>query len=163
MTQHEPASPPPLPVVIIRHPRERLSKCTLEPLRGRRGFTFHKATPRFRFDCAGYILLALDAPQLSAADLRSDSAGQAPRGLLLLDSTWRLLPTLNNALEGEPIKRTLSVDTKTAYPRISKVAEDPEGGLASIEALYLALRMLGHDDKSLLKDYYWREAFLKQF
>ena len=54
-------------------------------------------------------------------------------------------------------------DVRTAYPRVSKVFDDPQQGLASIEALYLAKRLLGDDDASLLDGYHWREEFLRQF
>ena len=141
-----------IPTVVIRHPKERISKCSLRPLHGREGMTFHKAREDFSFDASGYTLLAVDAPVLSKSD--------AERPLLLLDSTWRLLPTLEVHLTGEPIRRSLPA-MQTAYPRTSKLSEDPSAGLASVEALYLAQRQLGHDDPSLLDDYYWREGFLK--
>ncbi len=140
-----------IPTVIIRHPKEKLSKCTLEPLRGLSGLTFHKATPSFTFDATGHTLLALGAPILSAED--------AQRPLLLLDSTWRLLPALEATLTGEPIRRRLPA-VPTAYPRISKLSEDPLGGLASVEALYLAQLLLGCDETALLNHYHWKEDFL---
>lgn len=136
---------------VIRHPKERLKKCSLRPLEGRKEITFLKATKGFFFDATGYIVLALDSPILSPDDR------QHP--LLLLDSTWRLLPELNACLTGEPIYRSLP-KVQTAYPRVSKIAEDPLEGLASVEALYLARRLLGDDDPSLLDGYYWKNAFL---
>jgi pre-rRNA-processing protein TSR3 len=54
--------------VIIRHPKERLSKCSLEPLRGRDDFVFHTARAGFSFDATGYILLSVNAPVLSEGD-----------------------------------------------------------------------------------------------
>lgn len=138
--------------VILRHPREKLSKCTLEPLRGRPGLQFHRARPGFAFDAAGMVLLSVDAPPLTPAD--------SGRPLLLLDSTWRLLPRLEACVRGEPSRRSLPGPVPTAYPRCSKVGDDPEGGLASVEALYLALRLTGFDDPSLLEHYRWRDAFL---
>lgn len=143
------------PVTIIRHAKERKSKCTLEPLRGREDLTFYEARPDFTFDATGYLLLAVDAPLLSTED--------AGHPLLLLDSTWRLLPQLMDKLTGDPIPRTLPHHVRTAYPRVSKIAEDPTRGLASIEALYLAKRLLGEDDTTLLEHYYWRKDFLRQF
>lgn len=146
-----------VPTTIIRHPKERVSKCTLEPIRGRKGYDFHKATKQFSFDASGFTLLALEAPTLSIAD--------ADRPLLLLDATWRLLPQLESCLRGEPVRRTLPSTIKTAYPRVSKLDTEPNplGGLASIEALYVALRLLGRDDPTLLDAYHWREIFLEQF
>jgi len=99
----------------------------------------------------GYTVLALDAPELSVED--------AGRSLLLLDSTWRLLPQLEVCLKGEGIRRTLP-PVATAYPRVSKIDQDPTGGLASVEALYLARLLLGERDDSLLQAYYWRHQVL---
>lgn len=144
-----------VPVVVIRHPKERLAKCSLRFLHDRPDITFHKATPSFRYDAQGHLLLAVDAPELTAAD--------AGRPLLLLDSTWRYLPQLEACLVGTPVRRALPRTLQTAYPRASKLFEDPASGLASVEALYAAKRILGDDDPTLLDGYHWREAFLAQF
>ena len=140
------------PISIIRHPKERRSKCSLTPLEGREGIEFYKAREGWSFNVSGFTVLALGAPELSAED--------TGRPLLLLDSTWRLLPQLEACLVGEGVRRTLPA-VQTAYPRISKIAEDPHGGLASVEALYLARLLLGERDDSLLNEYYWRETFIE--
>jgi pre-rRNA-processing protein TSR3 len=139
------------PTVIIRHPKEKRSKCSLTPLEGRADLEYRRARPGFEFSATGYTVLGLDAPVLSAGD--------AKRPLLLLDSTWRLLPDLEACLVGDPVRRSLP-EVKTAYPRVSKLVPDPLGGLASVEALYLARLLLGQRDDSLLAGYYWREEFL---
>jgi len=145
----------PVEVTVIRHPKERLSKCSLRPLHGRPEITFLKATQGFRFDATGYLVLTVGAPVLSPAD--------AGHPLLLLDSTWRYLPRLVACLDGQPIQRGLPAGIVTAYPRESALFEDPVEGLASVEALYVAKRLLGHDDPSLLDGYHWKEQFLAQF
>ncbi len=139
--------------VVIRHAHERLSKCSLTPLHGRTEIEFLVARGEMRFNAEGFIVLAVDAPVLSPAD--------AGRPLLLLDSTWHLLPKLVRRLDGVPVYRSLPAGIETAYPRVSKMSEDPLGGLASVEALYLARRMLGDDDLSLLSGYRWRDEFFK--
>ncbi len=141
--------------VIIRHPREKLSKCSLQPLVGRENLRFYTAEHDFKFDATGYIVLAVGAAELTEKD--------RGKPLLLLDSTWRLLPRLMNRIEGEPVLRSLPGGICTAYPRVSKVFEDPMGGLASVEALYAALRIMGEEDLSLLESYHWRDIFLKNF
>lgn len=141
-----------IPITVIRHPKERRSKCSLRPLEARAEMSFHRARPNWCFDVSGFTVLALGAPELSPAD--------AGRPLLLLDSTWRLLPQLEACLRGEAIRRTLPA-VPTAYPRVSKLTEDPSRGLASVEALYLAKLMLGERDDSLLDDYYWARAFMR--
>ena len=141
--------------VVIRHPRERASKCSLQPLRNRPDLRFFKAHPDFRFDATGYVLLTFDAPVLSAED------SGCP--LLLLDSTWRLLPSLQACLTGSPVPRSLPARLHTAYPRISKISTDPARGLASVEALYAARLLQGRPTDGLLDSYHWRVPFLAQF
>ena len=141
-----------IPTTVIRHPRERIAKCSLRFLHERPEMTFLRARPGFRFDATGFTLLAVDAPALSVAD--------AGRPLLLLDSTWRWLPQLMACVTGTPVLRSIPGTVRTAYPRVSKVFEDPAAGLASIEALYLARRLLGDDDPTLLDGYHWKEPFL---
>lgn len=138
--------------VIIRHPKERRSKCSLTPLEGRADLAFYKARESWTFDATGHTVLGLDAPVLSEAD--------AERPLLLLDSTWRLLPQLEACLVGEGVRRSLP-QVATAYPRVSKIAEDPLGGLASVEALFLARLLLGERDEGMLQNYHWRVDFLQ--
>lgn len=137
---------------IIRHPKERRSKCSLTSLEGRADLDFFRARPGWSFNASEHTVLGLDAPVLTEAD--------AGRPLLLLDSTWRLLPQLESCLVGEGVRRSLPA-VPTAYPRVSKVTADPLGGLASVEALFLADLLLGRGDVSLLKDYHWKSLFLQ--
>ena len=64
-------------------------------------------------------------------------------------------------MTGDPIKRSIPGGLRTAYPRVSKVFDDPAGGLASIEALYVARKLLGDDDPLLLHGYHWKDEFLQ--
>lgn len=145
----------PLQDVVIRHPRERRSKCSLEPLRKHPDIRFFTARPGFRFDATGYLLLAIDAPLIGPGD--------AALPLLILDSTWRLLPRLEAALDGSPVRRSLPGNLRTAYPRSSKIRPDPPAGLASVEALYAARRLQQRPCNGLLDHYFWKDAFLAQF
>lgn len=142
----------PVRTTVIRHAKERIAKCSLRFLHDRPEMTFLRAKPGFTFDASGFLLLAVDAPPLGAAD--------AGHPLLLLDSTWRWLPQLRACVTGAPIERSIPGNIATAYPRTSKVFEDPAAGLASIEALYVARALLGDVDPSLLTGYHWRDQFL---
>lgn len=142
-----------IPVTVIRHPKERLSKCSLTPLQGRSDITFLRAGPALRLDAEQFTVLAVGAPVLSRSD--------ANRPLLLLDSTWRLLPDIERCLIKQGTARSLP-PVETAYPRVSKIAMDPDGGLASVEALYFAKLLLGERDDSLLESYHWKDAFLEE-
>jgi len=138
--------------VVIRHPKEKLSKCSLTPLHGRSEIQFFRAKPDFEFDASGFILLEVDAPPLSPND------NHLP--LLILDATWRLLPKVRRRVIGTPLPRSIPPGIRTAYPRVGKNYPDPMGGLASVEALFVARALLGDYDPSLLAAYHWRESFL---
>jgi len=103
------------------------------------------------YDGTGHIVLAVDAPLLSDKDQGI---------LLLLDSTWKLLPKLEACVTGIPIYRSLPRDILTAYPRKSLDGSDPSNGLASVEALFVARMIMGDRDESLLDRYYWKDQFL---
>lgn len=140
-----------LPTVIIVHPKERRSKCTVARLRGDPRFIFCKS-PRRPADLSQYVRLGLDGPVLSAAD--------ADRGLLVLDGTWRWVEGMTQHVAEVPVRTLPSLET--AYPRVSKTFDDPIHGLATIEAVYAALAILGRDVAGLLDEYPWSGAFLLQ-
>ncbi len=97
-------------------------------------------------------------------DPAGELIGAADRGLglLVLDSSWRRLPKLAATVVGGPVRRRLP-PLVTAYPRRSKDFEDPSEGLASVEALYAALVLLGHRDVEFLLDQYrWKAEFLER-
>lgn len=142
-----PQSPP---TVIVIHPRERRSKCSVEPLRGQKDFVFWRFPERGPEPIDGYIRLGMDGPELSADD--------AAHGLLVLDGTWRLAQKMEPFFDELPV-RTLPA-WRTAYPRVSKVFNDPMEGLATIEAIFAAHAILGKDTSGLLDSYYWAEQFL---
>jgi len=138
-------------VVILRHPDENLAKCSLEPLRGRADLRFVEATPGVSVDGTGHVLLEVGAPPLGPEDTALP--------LLLLDGNWKHLPWLRARVTGSPIARSLPA-VPTAYPRRNAEGRDPAEGLASVEALYLALRLRGNDDRTLLEHYRWKDPFL---
>ncbi|MBM4015990.1 MAG: hypothetical protein FJ293_13635 [Planctomycetes bacterium] len=140
------------PTILVVHPRENRRKCSIEALRGREGFVHWTFPQRGPEPLAGYVRLGLGGPLLSAAD------GAA--GLMLLDGTWL------RARRMEPFFGELPVRSlppwETAYPRVSKRADDPHGGLATIEALFAAQVALGRSTAGLLDHYHWRDAFLQR-
>ncbi len=140
-------------VLILRDPRESERKCSLTPLRGVEGIRFVNHVPGRTLAAEGRIQLTPEAPELTLAD--------AGRGLLLVDSNWRRAPRLREALVGDFLPRSLP-PLKTAYPRMSQVFVDPEQGLASVEALYAALALLGEPRPDLLEEYRWGAEFLAQ-
>src|ERR1700737_4734686 len=139
------------PAVIVRHGHENKKKCTVWPLRGRPGLVFVSYPVTVRPDLGGYVRLAADGPELSAAD--------AAAGVLLLDGSWRWAAAMTRDFADVP-PRSLH-GYRTAYPRVSKQGTDPDNGLASVEALFLAYHILGRETTGLLDHYHWGEEFLR--
>jgi pre-rRNA-processing protein TSR3 len=140
-----------LPTIIVRDPKENPRKCSILPLKDRADIVLLrypvKTPPSFR----GYIRLADEGPPLTAAD------GDA--GLLLLDGSWRSARAMSRAFADVP-PRSLH-GYRTAFPRVSKLGTDPDNGLASVEALFLAYHILGRPTQGLLDHYHWADEFLR--
>jgi len=137
--------------VIIRHPKENPRKCSILPLRGRPDLVFLNHPVRERPSLAGYVRLAAEGPELSPTD--------AGCGLLLLDGSWRRADSMMRAFLDVP-PRSLH-GYRTAYPRVSRLGTDPDNGLASVEALFVAYHILGRPTEGLLAHYRWAEEFLR--
>lgn len=147
-----------LPTIIIRHVRENRKKCSLRGLEGSCEYLFFSYP-----DCIlnknqleNYLLLDLEGEPLSEKE--------SEKGLILVDATWRLAEKIvrcTPALQGVP-RRKLPHGFQTAYPRRQDDCPDPQAGLASIEALYIAYHIMGKSAAGLLDNYYWKEKFLEK-
>jgi pre-rRNA-processing protein TSR3 len=137
------------PTVIVRHSKENPRKCSILPLRGRPDLLFLTYPVRSRPCLEDYVLLSAEGPPLSGAD--------APRGLLLLDASWRRAGIMARHFQDVP-PRSLQ-GYRTAYPRVAKKGTDPDNGLASVEALFLAYHLLGRPTAGLLDHYHWANEF----
>ncbi len=143
------------PTIILRHRKENLKKCSLHGLESRPDmlfFTYPKATLP---PLTNYFALDFEGPLLSKEDNHL--------GIFLIDGTWNYAKTMANSIKEPLIKRSLPKNIQTAYPRKQTSCDDPDRGLASVEALFVAYHILGHDTSGLLDNYYWKEVFLKQF
>jgi pre-rRNA-processing protein TSR3 len=139
------------PTLIVRHARENRRKCSIWPLRGHPGIVILGYPVKSMPDLTGYVRLAAEGPPLSSADQTA--------GLLLLDGSWRWAAAMTRDFEHVP-PRSLS-GYRTAYPRVSKLGTDPDNGLASVEALFVAYHLLGRPTDGLLDHYHWGEEFLR--
>jgi pre-rRNA-processing protein TSR3 len=138
-------------VLILRDPRESLAKCSLTPLRGLPGVRFVDFHGQKRVEAGGRTLLHVEGEELTAAD--------RGRELLLVDCSWRRVERCLRSVDGVLHPRRLP-PLLSAYPRRSKLFHDPDQGLASVEALYVASLLLGEPRPDFLREYRWREAFL---
>ena len=154
--------------LVLLDPKENRRKCTLTPLEGRGDVAFVRlrkpepngVQPALEIAESSGILLELGAPALREEDRALLGAGP----LILLDATWARLPKVRARIAFRPEarveRRSLPPWVRTAYPRVSKVREDPPAGLASVEALYAAAAILGEPMLDLLDAYRWRAEFL---
>ncbi len=137
--------------IIVVHPSEKRSKCSVEPLRPRSEFVFWTYPQRGAERLDGYVRLGIGGPELTPADFGT--------GLVLLDGSWRWAAKMEQAYNDLPVRSLAG--WKTAYPRVSKVFQDPSGGLATIEALFAAHAQMGRPVEGLLDDYRWGTEFLE--
>lgn len=137
--------------VIVRHPRENPRKCSIVPLRGRSDLIFVNYPARPTHSLEAYVRLAAEGAPLTAGD--------ADRGLLILDGSWRWAEKMNESFVEVP-PRSLS-GYVTAYPRVSRMGTDPSNGLATVEALFIAYHILGRPRSGILDHYRWASEFLR--
>ena len=146
--------------IVLDH-GETANKCTIIPLRARPDFRFF---PVFGQGALG----PLDAPILLHPDGRclSDIPRALPvSALASVDCVWRRLPKILPRLRWVSAPAALAKVPDgfvTAYPRRGMPSADPEGGLATIEALFIAAALLGNWDVSLLSRYYFGRAFVER-
>jgi pre-rRNA-processing protein TSR3 len=142
------------PTIILRHKRENLKKCSLRGLEHREDMVFLTYPASFLPDLKNYFVLTLDAPLLTPDD--------AHLGLFLIDGTWRYAEKMAQSLPPPFMCRSLPAHFRTAYPRRQLDCPEPERGLASVEALYLAYSILGRTTEGILDHYHWKELFMSK-
>lgn len=146
------------PTIVWRHRKENLKKCSLFGLESRADFCFFSYPHEKLPSLDGYILLAVDAPPLEMDD--------HIHGLLVLDGTWRYANKMLQSLYQPPvegiIQRSIPGHYRTAYPRRQEDCFDPERGLSSIEAIFIAYHILGRNTEGLLERYHWRSQFFQK-
>ena len=144
------------PTILYRHRRENLKKCSLRGLEKLPNMNFYTYPIDPLPDLSGYILLGMDAPALSIKDKNHP--------LFLIDGTWRYAEKMFNQFHPPYpfIIRSIPNEFVTAYPRRQPDCPDPDKGLSSIEALYLAYVITGRCTDGLLDNYLWKDSFLEK-
>jgi len=136
-----------LKTIIVRHRKENLKKCSLRGLEEDERLTFFKYPGCILPDLSHYFLLSVDGPPLQSDETR---------GMMILDGTWRLAEVMENNLPLPPVRRSLPL-LQTAYPR----RQDQVGGLATVEALFVAYTILRIPTEGILDNYYWKNDFIQ--
>lgn len=141
--------------LILRHRRENLKKCSLKGLEGRVDLKFFTYPVDILPPSASQaLLLKVGAPPLTLDD--------RDRDLLLIDGTWRLAQVMEEQLPWKLEARSLPGSYQTAYPRRQTDCPDPTAGLSSLEALFLAHKILGRSTENLLDRYHWKQLFIER-
>lgn len=142
------------PTLILRHRRENRKKCSLTPLEKRSDCKFFTYPQTTLPDLSSHLLLKIGAPPLTKAD--------QPKGILILDGTWRLAKVMEGQVPPNIEARSLPSDFQTAYPRRQTECPDPTAGLSSLEALFIAYWVLERPLDELLDHYYWKDLFFER-
>lgn len=142
---------------ILMDARENPRKCTILPLKERTDFKiryFHAGRPISAFQ--SQLLLHVDGEDLS------EWKQEPVESLGLIDCNWKKVGPAMQQL-AKPLPRLVKIPNSfvTAYPRRNKEGKDPEEGLATIEALFIAAAFLGNWDETLFDKYFFKEAFLQ--
>ncbi len=143
-----------LPTIILRHKKENLKKCSLKGLEKNLNFNFFTYPKDPIPSLSGYILLTLGAKELSYEDHE--------KALFLIDGTWQYASVMEKSIKQPFEKRSLPKEFVTAYPRKQTKCPDPNSGLSSIEALYVAFVILRREKDYLFENYYWKDIFLEK-
>lgn len=140
--------------IIVDH-GETANKCTIMPLQYRRDFRL--LLGRVKGPFTANILLHHDGLPLDQFLKESQSISTVG----VIDCVWRRLDPILEYLE-KPLPSLVRIpdEFKTAYPRRSRIDFDPSAGLATIEAIFIAAAFLGHWDETLLREYFFADAFL---
>lgn len=146
--------------IVLDH-GETANKCTVTPLRDRADFRFFSVFGQGPIGpLSASVLLHPDGQCLSQLVWR-----EPPTTIASVDCVWRRLPKILPRLSWVGQKAVLAKIPEgflTAYPRKGLPAADPDGGLATIEALFVAAALMGHWDITLLSRYYFGRAFVER-
>lgn len=142
---------------------ESPKKCSILPLEYRSDFRIVRFDRRRAIvPLTGNLLLHPEGIPLDPA-LADGFGGADSIVLSAVDCNWKRLENVLGRIGGpQPPRVRIPDGFQTAYLRRNKQNLDPESGLATIEALFIASAFLGVWDESLLKEYPMAAEFLRR-
>jgi hypothetical protein len=145
--------------LIITRDSKVEKKCTLFPLRGRPDFSFNSKDDPLDIPYNSMILFPDGEPfseDLLDDIITDELENEGALNIVLIDSRWK---KAKGIADGLPDLRKVSLEGYVT----GALRKDPppEGGLASVEALYLASIHLGRPDPTLLSKYHFKDRFLR--
>ncbi|HUP58439.1 MAG TPA: hypothetical protein VM598_13355 [Bdellovibrionota bacterium] len=144
---------------VIHDSGETPNRCTIAPLAGRADFLILPVRGRILplGPLSSQLLLHHEGECLTRLRGTIEVAGIAA-----IDCVWPRLPGLLARISGSlPTLARIPDGFVTAYPRKSSLNAEPDGGLATIEALFASAAILGHWDPGILSRYYFGRQFVE--
>lgn len=145
---------------VILDSGETANKCTIAPLSSRSDFRITRVKgPNTFGPMASQILLHHEGKCLT--EIKAALA-QPIQGIATIDCVWRRLDGLVARIKGDlPALARIPEGFVTAYPRKSTLIDnDPDCGLATIEAIFVASALLDNWDVTLLSEYHFGREFV---
>jgi len=147
---------------IVMDAGETANKCTIAPLSDRADFKIIRVKGEGPIGpLSAPLLLHHEGQCLSELRTRFSEVS----ALASIDCVWRRLAPIQARLvwtSGLPVLVRIPAGFQTVYPRVSAKHTDPDGGLATIEAIFVAAALLGKWDLTLLSKYYFGRAFIEK-
>lgn len=144
--------------IIISRDRRVEKKCTMYPLRGRSDLSFRTRRDPGEFS-ENSILLFPDGEPLTSElvnEIKNQVVESSHLEIVLIDCRWKKTKGVLDLLP--PIRKVSLKGYTTGAKRRNP---PPEGGLASVEALYLASLKFGQPDPTLFENYHFGERFFE--
>lgn len=144
---------------VIIDAGETANKCTIAPLASRPDFRLISAKGAEPIGpLKSPVLLHPDGECLTK--IRSSRGGIS--GIAAIDCVWRRVDAILSRIAAPlPVLGRIPDGFQTAYLRKSSYGFDPDGGLATIEAIFAARALLGHWQPDLLSKYPFGRAFVE--
>jgi hypothetical protein len=145
--------------IIISRDSKVEKKCTLFPLRGRPDFSFWTKDDPLDIPSNSMILFPDGEPfseDLLDDIIKDELENEGVLNIVLIDSRWK---KAKGIADGLPDLRKVSLEGYVTGAQ--RKDPPPKGGLASVEALYLASIHLGIPDPTLLSKYHFKDRFLR--
>ncbi len=144
---------------VILDGSETPNKCTIAPLSSRSDFHIQRVQGTLKLEPFQMPILLHHEGECLA---KLAPAMNNVAGFATIDCVWHRLPKLLSRIVGPlPTLARIPDGFATAYPRRSKDTSDPDGGLATIEAIFVASALLGNWDLSLFSSYYFGALFIE--
>jgi ribosome biogenesis protein Tsr3 len=143
---------------VILDEGETANKCTIAPLSYRQDFKLLRVkSDKPLGPLTANIILHHQGKCLLRMKSQTETLG-----LAAIDCVWKRLNTLLSRIQGTlPVLGRIPDGFETAYPRRSKQMTDPDTGLATIEAIFVATAILKKWDPTLLSEYYFGRKFVE--